>query len=77
MEIIICTHCKGKGEVTVEKGNGYHWDYCKEECSECKGTGRIITMTFKLTVPFGHPDSDLSKIETKIIRLIREFEKGN
>lgn len=77
MEIIICTNCKGKGEVTVEEVFGHCSDSYKEECSECKGTGRIITMTFKLTVPFGHPDSDLSKIETKIIRLIREFEKGN
>lgn len=77
MEIIICTNCKGKGEVIVEEVFGHCSDSYKKECSECKGTGRIITMTFKLIAPFSRPIEDIYEIETKIVRLIREFEKGN
>ena len=77
MEIIICTNCKGKGVTVRDQDFGYYSDYIKEECSECGGTGRITSLTFKLIAPFSRPIEDIYEIETKIIRLIREFKSGN
>jgi len=75
MEIIICGVCEGEGK-TKHWESGHNPDCYFETCSNCKGTGRQLTRTYIVTIPFG---TDLHKgyyeTDTKICELIRNIEK--
>jgi hypothetical protein len=55
IEIIICARCKGKGTVEVSELEDYHhgtYNITDEECSLCKGSGRMKQTTIVKIEPF-------------------------
>ena len=73
MEIEICKSCKGTGKIQGEDNNRGDWDYVT--CICCHGTGRVITRSYKYTVPFDIDKSIVYKIDSEIVKLIRTLEQ--
>jgi DnaJ-class molecular chaperone len=73
MEIKICKTCNGKGEVMEDVGtHNTEWEI--HSCSKCNGTGRIKTRSYSYEVPFDMEDSEIYKVDTEIINLIRKLQ---
>jgi len=74
MNTIICKSCDGEGRI---KETEYRdWKYV--QCSRCKGTGRLLSRTYTIEVPFTLEPKELSvlyKIDSKIIEIIRNLKK--
>jgi DnaJ-class molecular chaperone len=75
MDIKICTTCNGLGKVTENVGT-HNSDYIIKNCSKCNGAGRLKTRSYTYNVPFDKCDSEIYKIDSQIIDLIRELESS-
>ena len=58
MDIVVCSHCKGSGE--VERREDGHprdagWEIVK--CSDCKGSGRKFRFEIVVEVPYVKGDT--------------------
>ena len=51
MKIVICTKCKGHGEVRFDVGT-HKPEYEIEKCNFCGGSGRMEEMTNVARIPF-------------------------
>ena len=71
MKIEICHTCEGKGTQIY-----YPYEYSDDweiiDCPKCTGTGRLYTKEYKLEMSFGEDVTKCHKIDTEIIRLIRQ-----
>ena len=74
MDIKICNHCKGTGELREDIGT-HESEYVNYVCSMCNGTGRVKTRTYSYSVPYDLEDSIINKADSKIIEIIRELQK--
>ena len=57
--VIICSTCKGKGEIRRKESRDYHkgiYDYWYESCSDCQGSGKLIETVTTTTKPFSKPE---------------------
>lgn len=81
MNIKICDRCEGTGKINETDIFG---DLEFLTCKKCKGSGRLYTRTFTLTIPYpvnktnNHPTNypnGYIELDTEIINKIRLFEK--
>jgi DnaJ-class molecular chaperone len=67
-KIEICPTCKGNGE--------YDWPaeswgrYDSMPCEQCDKTGRIITRTYQITLPFDTPDINKNRIDVLMSNIV-------
>jgi len=74
MNIEICHTCKGEGEIRTDVV--YHnSEYVWNKCTTCNGTGRVLTRSYKLIIPFGADKTEYYKADSSIIQIIRNIEK--
>lgn len=73
MNIEICNRCSGSGQVRGEDDGRGNWEY--EPCTKCDSTGRIYTKQYKLEMSFGKDINDFHKIDSEMIKLIRNIKK--
>jgi len=73
--IIICGTCKGEGK-NKHWEEGHNPDFYFEPCPTCNGTGRLMTDTIIITVPFGTDpnETEYYDVNSKIFKLAREYE---
>lgn len=69
MKIIICKKCNGEGTIPIIVEDMK----TDETCWRCKGTGKQVEYSFKMTIPYGE---NAEKIERTILELIKEAENG-
>jgi hypothetical protein len=74
--IIICFSCKGTGK-TEHWESGHNPDKIIETCGTCRGTGRLITHDYHITVPFGTDEKKCGfyEVDSKINQLRRDYEE--
>lgn len=73
MEIKICNTCNGTGEIREDIGT-HKSEYEYHKCSNCNGTGRIKTRSYNYSVPYDMENSEINKVDSEIINLIRKLE---
>ena len=71
MKIEICNRCDGTGQVRGEDDGRGNWEY--EICPKCDATGRIYTREYKLEYSYGKDVSNLYKVDSAILDLIRKL----
>ena len=74
MKIEICGICKGTG-YTIEDVGTHQSEYVSPSCHNCKGTGRVLTRSYNLCVPYTTDTDEIYDTDSKILNLIRELKK--
>lgn len=68
-QVNLCPNCEGQGTLETRGRDGYE----KVTCSRCAGTGRVVTKSYSIDLPFGkHVDP---KVEEQIFELIKQLAK--
>lgn len=75
MNIILCNTCKGVG--TIDRYTDDYHDSFKVpvHCDSCNGTGKQLTRSYTITVPFGTNEIFVNNINTKMFQLVQEINK--
>jgi len=73
MEIKICKTCDGTGTIREDVGT-HNSEYEYHTCSRCNGTGRVKTRSYSYSVPYDMDDTEIYKVDSEIINLIRKLE---
>ena len=69
MEIRLCSNCQGKGTIETRGSEGYDM----QECTRCKGSGRLMTKTYQVELPFNSDMTQFHISERKILDAIKEI----
>lgn len=78
MKVKICDRCEGRGSfLTSETSRDGHREI---PCKKCNSTGRLLTKTYKIEVPFGGKPTHYRNVDEQIIKMIQnlrttEYEK--
>lgn len=72
MEVKICPNCEGQGH--TEERETRSTDHRIVQCQRCYGSGRVLTKTYSVEVPFGCNDlSGFYEADETITKTIRNI----
>lgn len=72
MKTILCDRCDGAALVEFWEG-GHHSDKIIEDCPKCNGTGRLLSRSYNITLPFGSDLIEYFKADKEICEIIQKL----
>lgn len=73
MKIEVCNVCNGGGQL-IDR-DAYRRDEVWYECDNCKGSGRVLKLSYEFEVPFGTDINKINDVSTEIVKSINALKE--